>query len=123
MRPSSNASNGWTIFFRKSITGTGLESNCLRKQLERVSVDGHKSYLMSAENRIGSGSSPINLCIVVSSCALPGGPMIREKKSLILAAVVAIVWAGLAPFEESLAAESDSVWKQIGPCFSPPVEF
>src|ERR1044071_3576876 len=49
--------------------------------------------------------------------------MIREMKRLILAAVVPIVWAGLAPFEGSWAADSNSVWKQIEPCFSPPAEF
>src|SRR2546427_4333105 len=44
-------------------------------------------------------------------------------KSSILVAVFPILWAGLAPFGHGLAADSDSAWKQIGPCFTPPAEF
>jgi len=49
--------------------------------------------------------------------------MIREMKCSILAAVFPIVWEGLAPFEQSLAADPDLAWKQIGPFFRPPPEF
>jgi hypothetical protein len=49
--------------------------------------------------------------------------MIREMKSSILVAVFPIVWAGLAPFGQSLAAGSDSAWQQIRAYFTPPAEF
>src|SRR5438552_285962 len=46
-----------------------------------------------------------------------------SMKSSILVAVFPIVCAGLAPFGESLAADSDPAWKQIGPFFKAPAEF
>src|SRR6266550_1327462 len=44
-------------------------------------------------------------------------------KNSMLAAVLPIVCAGLAPFGESLAADSDPAWNRIGPFFKAPAEF
>ena len=49
--------------------------------------------------------------------------MIRETKCSVLALVFPIIWTGLAPLGQSLAADPDSAWKQIGPFFTPPAEF
>jgi hypothetical protein len=49
--------------------------------------------------------------------------MIRDMKRSILTAVFSIVWAGMALLVQSLAANSDSAWKQIEAFFVPPAEF
>ena len=49
--------------------------------------------------------------------------MIREMKRSTLVVVFSILWAGLALVGQSLAADPDSAWRQIGPCFTPPAEF
>ncbi len=44
-------------------------------------------------------------------------------KRSILVVVFPILWAGLTPVGQSLAADPDSAWRQIAPCFTPPAEF
>ena len=44
-------------------------------------------------------------------------------KRPILVVVFLILWAGLTPVGQSLAADPDSAWRQIAPCFTPPAEF